>query len=287
MKFNIYGRFHVEVRRENESWVVYRIEAGKRARLNDVVIPSDMEADGIAIYLDDIFHEFAGFGQCVELIQEASAAQPEVVTALRILGKASSINVRKVLWTCAELNLAFEREDWGSGFRPTDSPEFLALNPNAMVPVLVDGDTVLWESNTICRYLSARYGGGRLLPVDAAARAKVEQWMDWQATELNNAWRYAFMALVRVSPLHRDASQVAASVAQWNRHMGILERQLERTGAFVAGADFSLADIVLGLSVNRWLMTPIERPVLPAVDAYVARLRERPAYLEFAGNGIA
>lgn len=205
---------------------------------------------------------------------------------LRILGKASSINVRKVLWTCAELDLPFEREDWGSGFRSTDSPEFLALNPNAMVPVLVDGDSVLWESNTICRYLSARYGAGQLLPVDAGHRARVEQWMDWQATELNNAWRYAFMALVRASPLHRDAIQVAASVTQWNRHMGILERELERTGAFVAGPDFSLADIVLGLSVNRWLMTPIERPVLPAVNSYVARLRERPAYLEFAGNGV-
>lgn len=205
---------------------------------------------------------------------------------LRILGKVSSINVRKVLWTCAELDLPFAREDWGSGFRSTDSPEFLALNPNAMVPVLVDGDNVLWESNTICRYLSARYGAGHLLPVDAGHRARVEQWMDWQATELNNAWRYAFMALVRASPSHRDAIQVAASVTQWNRHMGILERQLERTGAFVAGPDFSLADVVLGLSVNRWLMTPIARPVLPAVNAYVARLRERPAYLEFAGNGV-
>lgn len=206
---------------------------------------------------------------------------------LRILGKASSINVRKVLWTCAELDVMFERENWGSGFQPTDSPEFLALNPNAMVPVLVDGDIVLWESNTICRYLSARYGAGRLLPVGAVQRARVEQWMDWQATELNNAWRYAFMALVRASPAHRDAIEVAASVAQWNRCMGILERQLERTGAFVAGADFSLADIVIGLSVNRWLMTPIERPVLPAVDSYVARMRERQAYLKFAGNGIA
>ena len=205
---------------------------------------------------------------------------------IRILGKASSINVRKVLWTCAELELPFEREDWGSGFRPTDAPEFLALNPNAMVPVLVDGDTVLWESNTICRYLSDRYGNGRLLPGDPVQRARVEQWMDWQATELNNAWRYAFMALMRDSAAHRDAVQVAASAAQWNRHMRILDGQLERTGAFAAGAEFSLADIVLGLSVNRWLMTPIERPLLSAVDSYVARLRERPAYLQFAGNGV-
>jgi glutathione S-transferase len=205
---------------------------------------------------------------------------------LRILGKASSINVRKVLWTCAELGLSFERENWGSGFRPTENPEFLALNPNAMVPVLLDGDIVLWESNTICRYLAARYGAGRLLPVETMHRAQVEQWMDWQATELNNAWRYAFMALVRGSPAHCDATEIAASAAQWNRHMGMLDRQLERTGAFVAGGDLSLADVVLGLSVNRWLMTPIERPFLQAIDSYVARLRDRPAYLEFGGNGI-
>jgi glutathione S-transferase len=205
---------------------------------------------------------------------------------LRILGKASSINVRKVLWTCAELNLRFVREDWGSGFQSTHDPAFLAMNPNAMVPVLVDGGAVLWESNTICRYLAGRYGGdAALLPADPLARARVEQWMDWQATELNNAWRYAFMALVRNSPAHRDAAQVENGITQWNRTMGILEGQLARTGAFAAGADFTLADVVLGLSVNRWLMTPMERPDYPAVRAYVERLRERPGCREFCMNG--
>lgn len=205
---------------------------------------------------------------------------------LRILGKASSINVRKVLWTCAELGIGFEREDWGAGFRSTAQPQFLALNPNAMVPVIVDGDTVLWESNTICRYLAGRYGDGSLLPPEPAARARVEQWMDWQATELNNSWRYAFMALVRNSPAHGDAAQVERSVKEWNRHMGILEGQLDRTGAFAAGAQFTLADIVLGLSVNRWLMTPMERPDYPALDAYLSRLMERPGFREFGRNGM-
>jgi glutathione S-transferase len=210
----------------------------------------------------------------------------ERTTMLRILGKASSINVRKVLWTCAELNLPFVREDWGSGFQSTHDPAFLAMNPNAMVPVLVDGGAVLWESNTICRYLAGRYGGGApLLPADPLARARVEQWMDWQATELNNAWRYAFMALVRNSPAHADPAQVENGIAQWNRSMGILEGQLGKTGAFAAGADFTLADVVLGLSVNRWLMTPMERPDYPAVRAYVERLRERPGCREFCMNG--
>jgi len=196
---------------------------------------------------------------------------------VRILGKASSINVRKVLWTATELGIAFEREDWGSGFRSTQEPAFLALNPNAMVPVLVDGDAVLWESNTICRYLATRHGDGRLLPVDALARAKVEQWMDWQATELNNAWRYAFMGLVRGSPAHQDPVQIAAGIAGWNRHMGLLERHLETAGGYVAGGAFSLADIVLGLSAHRWRKTPMdERPGYPAIAAWMARLDARP-----------
>ena len=114
---------------------------------------------------------------------------------LKILGKSPSINVRKVLWTCAELGLPYEQEQWGAGFQATDDPAFKALNPNALVPVIVDGEVVLWESNTICRYLARRQGRSDLLPTDAFARAKVEQWMDWQAGELNNAWRVAFMAV--------------------------------------------------------------------------------------------
>ena len=110
--------------------------------------------------------------------------------------------------------------------------------------------------------------------------------MDWQATELNTAWRYAFMALVRRSPMHQDASQIAASVMQWNSLMGLLDRQLENTGAFATGPDFSLADVVLGLSINRWHMTPIEHPSLPAVAAYAERLRERAGYRQFAANGV-
>jgi glutathione S-transferase len=137
---------------------------------------------------------------------------------------------------------------------------------------------VLWESNTICRYLATRYGDGKMLPREATIRAYVEQWMDWQATELNNAWRYAFMGLVRGSAAHQDAGLIAASVDGWNRHMGILERQLEKTGAYVAGAGFSLADIVLGLSTHRWRKTPMDgRPDYPAIAAWMRRLDARPA----------
>lgn len=204
---------------------------------------------------------------------------------LQILGKTSSINVRKVLWTCAELGLSFEQEDWGSGFRATDTAEFRALNPNAMVPVIRDGDFVLWESNSIIRYLAARYHGDALYPADAHARARCDQWIDWQASELNRSWSYAFLALVRHSPAHRDARLIEASCANWNAHMAIVAGQLERTGAFIAGDAFSLADIPIALSINRWLETPMTRAQLPAVDAYMARLADREGYREYCRNG--
>ncbi|WP_420993983.1 glutathione S-transferase family protein [Cupriavidus sp. 30B13] len=206
---------------------------------------------------------------------------------LKILGKAASINVRKVLWCCDELGLPYAREDWGAGFRPTDTPAFLALNPNAMVPVIDDGGFVLWESNAILRYLAAQYGGAAIYPAAARERARIDQWLDWQACELNPAWRYAFMGLVRQSPAHQDAAQIAASAAAWARCMGILERQLAATGGHAAGAGFSLADIALGLSVNRWYATPLAHPDYPAVAAYFARLRDRAGFARHGCNGIA
>ena len=204
---------------------------------------------------------------------------------LRILGKASSINVRKVLWTCAELTLPFELEEWGSGFKPTDTPAFLALNPNAMVPVIQDEDFTLWESNTIIRYLATRHGANALYPAEARARARVDQWIDWQASDLNTAWRYAFLSLVRRSPQHQDHQALHAACLQWSHCMEILERQLQTTGGYVAGPHFSLADIPIGLSVNRWLETPYDRPSLPAVDADYQRLKERPGFRRYGANG--
>lgn len=146
---------------------------------------------------------------------------------LKILGKAPSINVRKVLWTCAEIGLPYELEEWGLGTgRATANPAFVALNPHGLVPVLVDGETVLWESNTICRYLAGRHQRTDLLPADPLARAHVEKWMDWQATDLNASWRYAFMALVRRHPDFTDSAGIAASEAAWNRQMATLDAHL-------------------------------------------------------------
>lgn len=199
---------------------------------------------------------------------------------LKVLGKFPSINVRKVTWTCDELGLPYDREDWGIGFRDPHDPAFLKLNPMAQVPVLIDGDFVLWESNTIARYLANAYGGEALLPAAAKPRALIEKWMDWQATELNRTWVPAFHALARGAA--HPAEAVAASVQRWNAMMGFLDTHLAAGGGHVAGVDFSLADIPVGLSVHRWKYTPIERPSYPAVETYYAKLRQRPA---FAANG--
>lgn len=198
---------------------------------------------------------------------------------LQVIGRTRSINVRKVLWACDELGVAYE-------LQPPDAVELRALNPNALVPVIVDGDFVLWESNAICRYLARRERRSDLLPDAPKACARVDQWLDWQATELNNSWRYAFLALARNSPKHTDPAAIAASVASWNRHIDILDTRLAETRAFVAGDSFTLADIAVGLAVHRWLMTPIERLHFAHVGAYHAKLLARPAFRAHAVDGV-
>jgi glutathione S-transferase len=196
---------------------------------------------------------------------------------IRIVGKASSINVRKVLWTCDEIGIACTRAD--------DGPE-LKQNPNGLVPVIVDGDFVLWESNSIIRYLANKWTAEALLPTEPQRRAEVDRWIDWQATEFNSAWRYAFSAIVRKNPAFHDVREIEASKKQWTRMVAILDGQLARTGGHVVGAAFTLADIPIGLSVNRWFMTPFERPSFPHVAAYYERLSRRPAFLRHGRNGI-
>jgi glutathione S-transferase len=205
---------------------------------------------------------------------------------LKLLGRSSSINVRKVLWTLHEVGAEYQHEEWGSGPLSLQSEAFLALNPNGLVPVLQHEGLTLWESNAICRYVANCFDRTDLLPAGVAQRALVEQWMDWQATELNNAWRHAFMGLVRRSPAHQDAQAIQASLQNWNRHMAILDSTLSDTQAYVTGPRFTLADIPLGLSVHRWFMTPAERPHLAAVAAYYERLTEREGFRRHGRNGL-
>lgn len=209
----------------------------------------------------------------------------EVIAVLRVLGKRSSINVRKVLWTCDEIGLAYELEEWGAEDRQLHSAEFVRLNPKRLVPVVVDDDEVLTESNTIVRYLAAKHRRSDLLPAEALGRARVEEVMDWQATELNTSWRIAFQALVRGRRDLWSEPQIERSLAEWNSQMRLIEDRLADGRPFVTGGGFTVADIVVGLSVNRWLKAPIERPHLPRMDAYIARLRSRPAAAAYLGAG--
>jgi glutathione S-transferase len=197
---------------------------------------------------------------------------------LRVLGPRASINVRKVLWTCAELDLPFEHVE--------SDPKLLARNPNGMVPVIQDGDFVLWESNAICRYLAGKQPRATLLPEDPRQRALVDQWMDWQVTELNESWRYAFLALVRRNPEFTEARHIAASLQAWHRHMRMLDEHFAHGGQFITGEFFTLADVVLGLATHRWLQSPIDRPPLDAVHAYYQRLSVRPAFRAHVEPGV-
>lgn len=205
---------------------------------------------------------------------------------LKVLGQPKSINVRKVLWTLAEIDAPYTREDWGGETASTRDEAFLELNPVGQVPVLIDGNFVLTESNTICRYLAASHKRSDLLPTNPKGKARVEAWMDWQATDLNNAWKAAFMGLVRHDPLFQDAKAQQASAVQWNAQMALLDQALEKTGKYVCGETFTLADIVLAVSTNRWLMTPIKRIELPAVAAWMERLVQRQGFSLHCCNGI-
>lgn len=206
---------------------------------------------------------------------------------LRVLGRANSFNVRKVLWAADELGLAYTREDYGRGFRPTDSPEFLALNPAGQVPVVIDGGHVMRESNAILRYLAAREGADHLYPGDLVRRQAVEQWMDWVAYDVTHALRGAFLGGQLREPPWNNPWFVEQGRRDLIREIGLLDRHLAADGPYVLGDGFTLADIPLGLVVNRWFMlSEIERPDYPAVAGYYERLTARPGFRRHGRNGL-
>ncbi len=206
---------------------------------------------------------------------------------LKIYGRANSINVRKVLWTADEIGIPYEREDWGRGFEPLTNPAFLAVNELALIPAIDDDGFLLSESNTVIRYLAAKHRRTDLLPADPQGRAIVERWMDWQAIDLFNAMRFAFIGLVLKGPVPGGEEAIQASLKAWPAQMEKVESQLKKTGAYITGANFTLADISMGLAVNRWFATdlPIERPEFPATSAYYDLLSQRPAFMVHGRNG--
>ena len=169
----------------------------------------------------------------------------------KLLGRANSSNVMKAVWLLEELGLPYERTDVGGPFGGTDTPEYRALNPNGVVPTLVEDDFVLWESNAVIRYLcAANAPGNAMWPDDLRARASIDRWMDWQQTTLNRPQSAVFQGLVRTAPDRRDQAAIAAATAEaarcWTLLDGILSKVL-----FVAGPVFTLADIALGVHVHR------------------------------------
>lgn len=201
---------------------------------------------------------------------------------IRILGRTTSINVRKVLWLADEMGLAYENEVWGKPLRDPKVPEFLALNPNAQVPVLVEPGFVLWESTAIIEYLASAYGPTPLLPDDARQLGLMRQWIGWQAYDLTVSWSYAFLGLIRDTPGYDDEAKIADSLERASAKMAILERALAGK-SYILGETMSLADICLGLACHRWFSMPRDLPELPHARKYLERLRDRPAGATWLG----
>ena len=206
---------------------------------------------------------------------------------LKVLGRPNSFNVRKVLWLCAELGIPYDREDWGRGFTPTSTPAFLKLNPVAQIPVVIDGDLVMRESNAIIRYLAAKHGAEELYPSDLAARFRVEQWMDWVAYDLTHAMRGAFLGgQLQEAPWNNEWF-VGQGRHDFTSCIALVEAELAKTGGPHILGDFTLADSPLGRVVNRWFSVKgFDKPNFPAVAAYYEKLTERPGYRAHGRNGM-
>ena len=197
---------------------------------------------------------------------------------LTIYGRTNSVNVQKVLWCLAELDLPYSRVDAGLEHGKNDEPWYLELNPNGKVPLLQDGSFTLWESNTIVRYLSGKHGAGSLCPAALEARALAERWMDWQLSTLITPVSIVFQNLIRRPAAERDTAAIARNVGEANRAMTLLDEHLQRQ-PYVAGDRFTMGDIPVGAVAHRWLEIPgIERPPLAAVRAWRTRLRERSGF---------
>lgn len=195
---------------------------------------------------------------------------------LQLLGRATSGNVQKVMFGLEEMGLVYQREDYGRQFGNTATPEYGRLNPTRKVPTLLDGEIVIWESNTILRYLAAK-AQSPLYPTEFAARSRVERWMDWLLAALNPVFLAGFRD-AKKPPAERSAA-VASDLAA---ELSVLEGAL--SGEWIADR-FSLADIALGPIVRRCLAFPIDRPSQPRLEAWRDRLALRPAFTRATAAG--
>ena len=199
---------------------------------------------------------------------------------ITIWGRATSSNVQVAMWAVAELGLEFERIDWGGAFGGNDDPDYRAMNPNGLIPVLKDGDLVLWESPAILRYLGARYGDGAFWPAGPGERARLDMWAEWAKTSIAPELIYkVFWQLVRTAPQDRSQTIVDSGVEGLKLLMPRLDARLG-DGPYLGGDDLCFADIMAGHLLFRYYTVPFERADTPNVDAYYQRLKQRPAYRE-------
>ena len=196
---------------------------------------------------------------------------------LTVWGRPNSINVQKVFWCCAELGLQYSRITAGGEFGGTDDPKYVAVNPNQLVPTIEDDGFFLWESNVIVRYLSKKYGIGRLYPSSIRACFDAERWMDWQATTLWPALRPVFIGLVRTPAKDRSGSSQKAAEARCQEVMHILDKELSNR-AYLGGDSFSMADIPAGASAFRWYALDIDRPRFSNLERWYQELTRRPGF---------
>ncbi|ASK35735.1 glutathione S-transferase [Alcanivorax sp. N3-2A] len=196
---------------------------------------------------------------------------------MKIWGRLDSTNVKKVLWCADELALDYQRIDVGGRFGGLNEQDYRALNPNGLIPCLQDGDLVLWESNAMVRYLSARYGEGRLYDADPAVRAVADKWMDWATSTLVPPYIAWFINRVRKAPPERDDEAMEKGRQTLARALAVADQTLARQ-PYLSGDRFAMGDIPLGCLVYAWFELDIERPPLPHLEAWYGRLRKRSAY---------
>jgi len=192
---------------------------------------------------------------------------------ITLWGRNNSINVQKVVWCLEELGRPYERIDAGLAHGINRTPEYLAMNPNGLIPVLRDGEAVLWESNSIVRYLSAAYSMGGLWPMDPKVRAQADRWCDWQLADLNPSLTPLFWGIVR-KPGSVSAEALATARTKFENSLAILDRHLQNRD-FLSGATLTFADIVIGPALHRWLNMPVDREPHANVERYYRGLAGR------------
>ncbi|MEQ1950775.1 glutathione S-transferase family protein [Mesorhizobium sp. CN2-181] len=200
---------------------------------------------------------------------------------ITVWGRTTSGNGQIVMWALAELGLKPERHDVGGAFGGNRTPEYLAMNPNGLVPVLRDGDgPYLWESAAILRYLGATYGDEQFWPASPGKRAPQDKWAEWIKTTFSPVLGPGlFWPIVGTTPDKRDHAGIAAAAGKLKPLAVMLDARLA-DGPYLGGSDICFADIVVGAPLYRYFTLDFDRADTPNLRAYYDRLCQRPAYAE-------